>query len=98
MESLEATVREIGERRHVCAGELVGGLCRHAKQRYGMLAYDVLKQWGVATGSDVGEIVFQLIDVGILSRREEDTRADFDGMDDFKRVLEDDYFGAGNAV
>ncbi len=94
MESLDATVRDLGERRHVSAAELIRGLCRYTKVRYGMLGYAVLQQWGVRGPGDVGEIVFQLVDAGILSRRDEDTRGDFDQVEDFKRVLEDEYFEA----
>lgn len=94
MEALDATVRALSQRRHVSAAELVAGLCRAAGERYGMLAFAVLEKWGIRSGSDVGEIVFQLIDAGILSRREEDTREEFDAAGSLRAALEDDYFGA----
>jgi uncharacterized repeat protein (TIGR04138 family) len=92
MDGLDHTVSALDERRHVSARELLTGLCRFARERYGLLAYDVLCAWGIRAGSDVGEIVFQLIDAGILSRREDDTREDFDTPLDLKQVLEDSYF------
>ncbi len=92
MDGLDHTVRALDERRHVSAEELLDGLCRFARDKFGMLAYDVLRSWGVTTGRDVGDIVFHLIDAGILSRREEDTREDFDTALDLKRALEDTYF------
>jgi uncharacterized repeat protein (TIGR04138 family) len=94
MEALDYTVRSLPERRHVSAAELVGGLLRAARERFGMLAFAVLEKWGIAGGADVGEIVFQLIEAGILSRRDEDAREDFDGVGGFKAVLEDRYFEA----
>jgi uncharacterized repeat protein (TIGR04138 family) len=97
MEALDVTVRDAGERRHVSASELIDGLVRYARARYGMMAYSVVRAWGLGTGSDVGEIVFQLIDAGILSKRDEDTREDFDVGVNFKRVLEDEYFDASAA-
>lgn len=95
MEALDFTVRSLEERRHVSAAELVEGLRHVARERYGMLAGTVLQKWGLAAGSDVGEIVFQLIDAGILSKRDEDTREEFDAVGDFQTELEDGYFGAG---
>ena len=92
MDGLDHTVGELEERRHVTAGELLQGLVRFARDRYGMMAYDVLRAWGIGTGSDVGEIVFQLCDAGILARRDEDTREQFDLPLDLKQVLEDEYF------
>lgn len=92
MDGLDYTVRALEERRHVSARELLDGLCVFARGRFGMMAYDVLRAWGIHAGSDVGEIVFQLVDAGILSRREEDMREEFDAPFDLKRVLEDSYF------
>lgn len=92
MDALDHTVRELGERRHVTAAELFQGMCRFARGRYGMMAWDVLRNWGIRSASDVGDIVFQLCDAGILSRREEDTRGQFDLPVDLKQVLEDEYF------
>ena len=94
MDGLDQTVRVLDERRHVSAGELLDGLCRFARERFGMMGYDVLSAWGVRTPSDVGEIVFQLVDAGILSRREEDLRDDFEQPFDLKHALEDSYFDA----
>jgi uncharacterized repeat protein (TIGR04138 family) len=62
-----------------------------------MMAFDVLRSWGITAGSDVGEIVFQLIDAGILSRRDEDAREDFDTPLDLKQALEDSYFDLSDA-
>lgn len=96
MDGLDHTVRALDERRHVTARELLEGSCRFARARYGMMAYDVLRAWGITSGSDVGEIVFQLVDAGLLSRRDEDAREDFDAPLDLRRVLEDEYFDSGD--
>lgn len=96
MESLDATVRSAGERRHVTAGELLLGACAHAKQRYGLMALTVLRSWGISGGSDVGEIVFHLIDAGVLSKRDEDAREDFDNGVDFASALDENYFETGS--
>jgi uncharacterized repeat protein (TIGR04138 family) len=93
MDGLEFTIRTIGEKRHVSAAELLDGLCSCAKERFGLMAWTVLERWGVAQTGDVGEIVFQLIDAGVLSKTEEDERSDFDDLFDLRVVLEDQYFG-----
>jgi len=95
MEALDATVRSAGERRHVSAAELLAGACDHAGRVYGLMALTVLSSWGIRAGSDIGEIVFQLIDGGVLSKRDEDARADFDQEIDFQAILEENYFGKG---
>lgn len=97
MDGLDHTVSALEERRHVTARELLYGLCAFAREKFGMLAFDVLQSWGIRSGSDVGAIVFHLIDAGILSRRDEDAREDFDTPLDFKQALEDSYFDLSDA-
>jgi uncharacterized repeat protein (TIGR04138 family) len=92
MDGLDHTVSALEERRHVSAQELLEGLCLFARDKFGLLAFDVLSSWGLTSGRAVGDIVFHLIDAGILSRRDEDAREDFDTPFDLKRALEDSYF------
>ena len=88
MDSLDFTMKQMGVRRHVSAAELVRGLCDNAKQRFGLFAFTVLSKWGLERSDDVGEVVFQLIDAGVLSKQESDARADFNGVVDFREALE----------
>jgi len=90
---LEYTIRGLDERRHISAGEMLGGMRRHAHDRYGVMAWTVLENWGVRTTGDIGDIVFQLVDVGVLSRQEGDSRDHFNDVFDLHLALERDYFG-----
>jgi uncharacterized repeat protein (TIGR04138 family) len=92
MEALEYTLQKAGERRHVSAAELIEGCASYARGRYGLLAYDVLHKWNVAGPDDIGELVFQMIDAGVLSRQDSDHREDFDIEYDLKTALEEGYF------
>lgn len=92
MDSLEYTIHQVGERRHVSAAELLEHMCEHAKGRFGMLSYSVLERWGLRTTDDVGEAVFQLVEAQVLSRRENDSREDFHAVFDLRRRLEEGYF------
>ena len=92
MEGLDFTIEQIGERRHVSAEELLDGLCGYARDRFGFLAHDVLTNWGVATPFDIGVAVFQLVDAGVLSKRDNDDREDFNVEYDLRQTLEDQYF------
>lgn len=65
-------------RRHLSAAELTEGVVDLAARRWGTLADLVLAQWGLRSGSDVGEVTFLLIGHGILSKQPEDRREDFD--------------------
>jgi uncharacterized repeat protein (TIGR04138 family) len=92
MEALDFTMRRLGERRHISAAELLRGVCDHAKERYGLLAWTVIESWGITSGRDVGTIVYQLIEVGVLARQDSDRFEDFGADWDFKEILEHRYF------
>jgi uncharacterized repeat protein (TIGR04138 family) len=68
-----------GRRRHVSGQELLGGIREFALEQFGPMAITVLNEWGVQTGADFGEIVFNLIDAGWLAKTKEDSKADFEG-------------------
>ena len=78
-----------GEDRHVGARELLEGLRDHAAELFGPLATLVFARWGVHGSEDFGEIVFNLIDAGLLSRRDSDSRLDFSDGVDFDRAFAD---------
>lgn len=92
MEALEYTLTRIGERRHVSAQELLNGLCLYSRERFGFLAADVLKQWGVQNACDVGLAVFQLVGEGVLAKQSGDELDDFAVEYDLRERLEREYF------
>ena len=92
MESLDFTLKRLGERRHVSAEELLRGLCDHTKARYGLLAYSVVESWGITATSDVGRIVYQLIEAGVLAKQENDRFEQFETDWDLREILERGFF------
>ena len=69
------------ERRHLSGRELLAGMARLAREQFGVLAPTVFREWGITSGEDVGDMVFQLVRAGQLSARPEDTLDDFRGFD-----------------
>ncbi len=84
------TGRSASASRHVNGRELCEGARRLALEQYGMLALTVLRQWGLRSTSDLGEIVYNLIASGDLEKTPTDSRADFDEVFNF-----DDAFRRG---
>lgn len=65
--------------RHVSGPELLDGLRKHALDQFGPMAKTVLEHWGVKRCEDFGEIVFSLVEHGVLGKTAEDRREDFRG-------------------
>jgi len=69
-------------RRHVTGQELLDGIRQYALREFGPMALTVLNTWGIEATEDIGEMVFNLVESGILRKTEEDKREHFaDGYD-----------------
>jgi len=73
-----------GEERHVGGRELLAGIRDFAAEQFGPMADVVFERWGIQSGADFGEIVFNLVDAELLSRRATDSRLDFVDSVDFR--------------
>lgn len=87
-EALRHTTQKLDRTGHVSGRELCEGLCECALQHFGMLARTVLESWGVRRSEDIGELVFNMVEVGLLRKTEEDSREDFAGVLDFREALD----------
>ncbi len=83
--------REVGEGRHVGGREVLEGSRELAATEFGPMAEIVFERWGIHRTEDIGEVVFNLIEIGLLSRRPEDTRLDFMNGFDFRHAFEKRY-------
>jgi uncharacterized repeat protein (TIGR04138 family) len=74
-----------GRIRHVTGQELLGGIRDYALSQFGPMTMTVLAEWGVHSCRDFGEIVFNMVDTGLLAKTDRDSRTDFeDGYDFFE--------------
>ncbi|MEI6631528.1 MAG: Minf_1886 family protein [bacterium] len=95
MQALLVTQKKLKRSGHVSGRELLEGIRELALEQYGPLARVVLEHWGIKTTQDLGEIVFNMIEEGLLGKTEEDSRNDFKDIYDFSKVF--DLFGVKEA-
>ena len=76
---------------HITGSELARGVCELAVQEFGLMAWIVLKMWGLHATGDIGRIVFQLIEIGKLGQSESDEQADFEDLFDIREFVEDEF-------
>ncbi len=69
--------REAGKPRHLSARELVQGCTDLAAERWSALAELVLRDIGIHSPLDIGEITFVLIDHGVFTKEPHDRLEDF---------------------
>ena len=73
--------------RHLTGPPLCEASRRYALDQYGLLAKTVLESWGIRGTEDLGEIVYNLIEVDLMKKSDHDRREDFDGVFDFESGL-----------
>ena len=90
-EALDYTASQLGkkynssieEERHVTGQELSEGIKQYVMEKFGYMTRTVLEQWGITKSGDFGEIVFNLVDSGLMGKTETDTLDDFKDLYDF---------------
>lgn len=65
--------------RHVTGGQLLEGIRVYALEQFGPMVPTVFEEWGLRNCADFGEIVFNMVEIGLLAKTENDTRDDFKG-------------------
>src|SRR5919108_243488 len=89
--ALEHFQVRLPERRHISGRELALACRDLALERFGVMARLVLEHWGVRSTADIGDIVFTLVDLGLLISQPTDTREEFVGVFDFDQEFEREY-------
>ncbi|MCK4538614.1 MAG: hypothetical protein KAV42_07460 [Candidatus Krumholzibacteria bacterium] len=92
---IDVVLSELKEKRHISGLELLEGLRMQAMRQFGPMAKQVFNEWGLIDTSDIGHVVFNLVEEKMLEKTDDDNMDDFTGVFDFKKVFEEDYFGGG---
>lgn len=91
LSALHRVMEGLDRPRHISGHELVEGVRQLALDRFGPLSRTVLEHWGIRSTSDVGEVVFLLIECGVLLKQDEDSPEDFKDLFDFEDAFERNY-------
>jgi uncharacterized repeat protein (TIGR04138 family) len=73
---------------NVTGRDLLEGFRDHALERFGALAREVLRTWGIQKTGDVGAVVFNMVESGLLQRTATDSPADYHEVFDFETAFD----------
>lgn len=76
---------------HLTGQELCEAIRQYAINQYGLMAISVLNSWNIFTTDDFGEIVYHMIEIGLMKKSEEDKQEHFNQVYDFKSVFVDQF-------
>jgi uncharacterized repeat protein (TIGR04138 family) len=99
-EALDYTQKMLGrtakdEIRHVTGQQLLEGVRAHALAQYGPMALMVLDDCRIRSCEDIGEIVFNLVDGGLLAKTDQDSREDFKDGYSFEEAFRKPFLPSG---
>lgn len=84
LRALEYTLSKLKVRRHVTGQELLRGISEFGRSQYGPMTKLVFEHWRVTKTEHFGEIVFDLVEAGLMSKTEKDSIEDFKDVYDFE--------------
>src|SRR3989442_4705624 len=82
------------EVRHVSGQELLNGIREYALQPFGPMTLTVLEEWGIKCCEDFGELVFNMVESGLLAKTDKDSRDDFKAGYDFHEAFRQPFLPA----
>ena len=98
-EALDYTTNMLGKNqhkttdhdRHVTGRQLLEGVRQYASKQFGFMALTVFEEWGINQDADFGNIVFNLVENGLMGKTETDSRDDFKNIYDLKKVFDEEF-------
>ncbi|MDI6786703.1 MAG: hypothetical protein QMD92_08360 [bacterium] len=91
MVALGYTQKKFDKLYHVTGQDLLEGIKEYALNEFGPMTYEVFKHWGINSTDDFGNIVFNMVDFGLMGKTKEDSIEDFKEIYDLKKVFVDEY-------
>lgn len=88
MQALLVTQKKLNRDGHVTGRELLEGIREFGLEQYGPMTKTVFNHWGIRTTGDFGEIVFNMVENGLLGKTEKDSRDDFKNVYDFNDAFD----------
>ena len=82
------TQKKLNRKDHVSGQELLEGIREFGLEQFGPMTKSVFQHWGVESTVDFGEIVFNMVESGLMSKTDNDTREEFKDVFNFDEELD----------
>ncbi len=69
---------------HLTGQQLCEAIRQFSLNQFGFMAKVVMNEWGIYSTADYGNIVYNMIDAGLMKKSEHDRQSDFDAVYDFE--------------
>jgi uncharacterized repeat protein (TIGR04138 family) len=79
------------EENHISGQELLNGIREYALAMFGPMTLSVFDQWGLRNCADFGNMVFLMVENGLLRKTEKDSPEDFRSGYDFEQAFREPF-------
>lgn len=76
---------------HITGQELLNGIREYALAMFGPMSITVFEQWGIRRCEDFGNMVFLMVDNGLLRKTDKDNPDDFKGGYSFEEAFREPF-------
>lgn len=76
---------------HLSGQQLCEAIRQLALEQFGLMSRVVFDSWGVHSTGDFGEIVYNLIEIGLMKKSAADRREDFNDVFEFETAFEREF-------
>jgi len=88
LHALGFTQKKLNRKGHITGQELLEGIRQLGLEQYGPMTNTLFQHWGVKKTEDFGEIVFNMVEVGLMGKDEKDSRKDFKNVYNFEEAFD----------
>ena len=81
---------------HITGQELLSGIREYALAMFGPMTMTVFEQWGISRCEDFGNMVFLMVDNGLLRKTDKDNLDDFKGGYSFEQAFREPFMPLKN--
>ncbi|MEM9943281.1 MAG: Minf_1886 family protein [Planctomycetota bacterium] len=90
-DELELSMQKARRERHLTGQQLCEAIRQYALNQYGYMANVVLKSWNIDKTDCFGDIVYNMISIGLMKKSSEDRKSHFDNVFDFEDAFENNF-------
>jgi uncharacterized repeat protein (TIGR04138 family) len=83
MLDLQSDMRMARRERHLSGQQLCEAIRQYALNQFGYMAHVVLQNWGIDRTDCFGDIVYNMIDIGLMKKSSRDKKSHFNNVFDF---------------
>jgi uncharacterized repeat protein (TIGR04138 family) len=87
----DSEVYHTAEEHHLTGQQLCEAIREFSLNQFGYMSRIVLKNWNIESTSSFGDIVYNMIEIGLMKKSDRDRRSHFDNVYEFEAAFDEQF-------